>query len=1036
MNKTIKNHLMLLSTLRLFTLTAGLTVLGLSLRSQTVIWSENFSSAAGWILSGNGQMMIPGSQPANGSAPNTWAINAVGTTIDGTSNLHVTCTGLICQLLGAPGPLYNATDATNNTNVVAYMNSDIPAGAFSGPGPFTLTFQWMCMGGTVPSEGGAKLIYSTNSGLNWFELPTIYNGSSSVNTASINLSTLPGFTPGTTPIRFGFRWFNSIGSGTHLDPPMIVDNMQVTAPAQQQNTITTTAIQPASVCAGGTVQVSFTSTGTFNAGNVYTAQLSDASGSFASPVNVGTLSSTANSGIIIATIPPGTPPGSGYQIQIISSDPAVTGASGSITITVQPSVTPTVSLTTSPSMPVCAGQPLTINASFTGGGNTPAFAWTINGQAQPTTGSVLTVANPQDGDIVQVTMTSSDPCAVPQQVNASLTLSVIASAPAQVSISASPGTSICPGETVTFTPTPVNGGSNPTYQWYVNGNLVSGNSTYSSSTLQDLDEVWVVMTSSSSCANPATASSDTLTIQHAQVVTPSVSITANPGTTVCQGDNVTLSANPVNGGSAPTYQWFVNGNVVGTGPTYMSNTFQDGDQVTVTMTSSSACASPQTVTSSPVVINVTTGSGNQPSVTVTANPGTTLCQGQSVTFTATVQNGGSNPTFQWQVNGANVGGNQPTFTTTALQDGDQVTVTVTAQGGSCSGGSATSQPLTMTVTSSVIPTVTINSIPVGAICSGTSVTFTATPNNGGSNPTYQWFINGNLQPATGPSFTTSTLNNNDVVTCVMTSSASCAVPQTAQSNPIQMTVQPSITPTVTITAQPSGTVCPNDAITFTATHTGGGTLPLFTWSVNGQPVGNNITFVYNNPQNGAQVTCTLTSNDACANPATVTSSPYNVVTHPAYSGTITTNAMGSLEVPPCIGCTYQWYLNGNPIPGATSNTYKPTQAGVYTVVVTTPQGCTFTTPQFISNFSLEENTTAFVIYPNPFESQIFIQGENLTDYQTFTVRDLRGTVVVQLAVQGHSLVKLNTDTWPAGLYILEAEKADGVILRSKILKNN
>lgn len=74
--------------------------------------------------------------------------------------------------------------------------------------------------------------------------------------------------------------------------------------------------------ASGTVD--FTSSGTFTTGNIYTVQLSDASGSFATAVTIGTLSSTANSGTINITIPSGTASGINYKIRIRSSAPVVT----------------------------------------------------------------------------------------------------------------------------------------------------------------------------------------------------------------------------------------------------------------------------------------------------------------------------------------------------------------------------------------------------------------------------------------------------------------------------------------------------------------------------------------------------------------------------------------------------------------------------------------------------------------------------------------------------------------------------------------
>ena len=73
------------------------------------------------------------------------------------------------------------------------------------------------------------------------------------------------------------------------------------------------------------VSVPFTTSGTFNAGNVFTAQLSDAQGSFATPLSIGTLNGTS-SGIIAASIPSGTAEGSLYRIRVVSSSPNITGS--------------------------------------------------------------------------------------------------------------------------------------------------------------------------------------------------------------------------------------------------------------------------------------------------------------------------------------------------------------------------------------------------------------------------------------------------------------------------------------------------------------------------------------------------------------------------------------------------------------------------------------------------------------------------------------------------------------------------------------
>ena len=60
--------------------------------------------------------------------------------------------------------------------------------------------------------------------------------------------------------------------------------------------------------------------------------------------------------------------------------------------------------------------------------------------------------------------------------------------------------------------------------------------------------------------------------------------------------------------------------------------------------------------------------------------------------------------------------------------------------------------------------VTVSQLPAGAICSGTSVEFTANPSGFSGQIYYQWYLNGTaINGATGVKYTTSTLNNGDQI---------------------------------------------------------------------------------------------------------------------------------------------------------------------------------------------------------------------------------------------------------------------------------
>jgi hypothetical protein len=89
-------------------------------------------------------------------------------------------------------------------------------------------------------------------------------------------------------------------------------------------------------------------------------------------------------------------------------------------------------------------------------------------------------------------------------------------------------------------------------------------------------------------------------------LTPSVSITANPNTTVISGTKINFTALAVNGGAKPAYQWTRNGtNITGAlSNIWGASTLSNNDLICVDMTSDYMCPSPKSAKSNCIKVSI------------------------------------------------------------------------------------------------------------------------------------------------------------------------------------------------------------------------------------------------------------------------------------------------------------------------------------------------------------------------------------------------------------------------------------------------
>ena len=358
--------------------------------------------------------------------------------------------------------------------------------------------------------------------------------------------------------------------------------------------------------------------------------------------------------------------------------------------------------------------------------------------------------------------------------------------------------------------------------------------------------------------------SSTYLLKVKPVVLPLVTI-SNPNTTICFNTPVTFKATLSAGSGINTdFVWLINGAYAANGP---SNTFTtvvlvNNDKVTCVAVDYDSCNNIHLDTSNVIAMTVY---GSPNALTINASA-TSICSGTSVTFTATSVLPGVSSVYEWRVNGIAVAGaTTPIFTTSTLHNNDVVYCIqwMTPTCGAYSGSIA----ITVNI-SAVTPSVNI-SISNSSICPGALAAFTASTTNGGSLPIYQWKVNGVNAGTNSSLFSSSTLSNNDQISCVLTSNIPCATTNTATSNNISISVIPVVNNSISISG--NTTVIRGATTSILSLITNGGTNPVYLWqdstaSHSWLPISGATasSLSYSPSLTGDRLRCLLTSNALCS----------------------------------------------------------------------------------------------------------------------------------------------------------------------------
>lgn len=139
------------------------------------------------------------------------------------------------------------------------------------------------------------------------------------------------------------------------------------------------------------------------------------------------------------------------------------------------------------------------------------------------------------------------------------------------------------------------------------------------------------------------------------------------------------------------------------------------------------------------------------------------------------------------------------------------------------------------------------------------------------------------------------------------------------------------------------------------------------------------------------------------------------------------------------GGSSQWYLDGNPVSGADTNTYYATAAGLYNMIKTNQNGCSDSSATGIRIYpdtpgncesSIKNNeVTNLEVYPNPFSNSVTIQSSETIRKMEWI--DVTGRIIKTSYPESGSFTQ-ETATFRKGLYFLIITTDKGTIIKRMV----